>query len=226
MPGYMTRISSIALGGLDYQIRSLSDQQQYADPQGQAGRAGISSAQWGLFGQVWPAGRALAQAVTEIDVRGKRVLELGCGLALASLVLARRGADITASDHHPLAEQFLAYNAGLNQLPMPVYRDLPWTADGAELGRFDLIIGSDILYERGHSALLAALLERLAHAQAEIVISDPGRGNSGRMTHALLAQGYRASEDRQAFEIDELAPFRGRVLRFTRGDKFVSVLST
>lgn len=99
MPGYQTQITGVPLGGLDLKIRSLSDHQQYADVQGQAGRAGISSAQWGLFGQIWPAGRVLAQAMCVFDIRGKRILELGCGLALASLVLARRGADITASDH-------------------------------------------------------------------------------------------------------------------------------
>lgn len=90
---------------------------------------------------------------------------------------------------------------------MPVYRDLPWSATAAELGQFDLIIGSDILYERGHSAVLAVLLDKLALARWEFVISDPGRGNSGRMTHALLAQGYLASEDRQAFALDEMPPF-------------------
>ena len=216
MPGYQTQITGVPLGGSDLKIRSLSDHQQYDDVQGQADRAGISSAQWGLFGQIWPAGRILAQAMCVIDIRGKRILELGCGLALASLVLARRGADITASDHHPLAEQFLAYNAGLNGLPMPIYRDLPWSATAAELGQFDLIIGSDILYERGHSAVLAVLLDKLALARSEIVISDPGRGNSGRMTAALVAQGYQASEDRKAFSNGELPPFRGRLLRFTR----------
>lgn len=82
------------------------------------------------------------------------------------------------------------------------------------------------LHERGHSSLLATSLARLAHAPAELIISDSGRGNRGRMTHALLAQGYRASEDGRALEIAELAPLRNRVLRFTRSDKFVSVLST
>lgn len=233
VPGYLTRISDVPLGGPDMRVRSLSDNRQYDDLQGHADRAGISSAQWGHFGQIWPSGCALAQAMYVFDVDGKRILELGCGLALASLVLARRGADITASDHHPLAEQFLAYNAGLNDLPMPVYRDLPWSADASELGRFDLIIGSDILYERNHCALLAALLDRLAQAQSEIVISDPGRGNSGRMTHALAAQGYRCSEQRLAFAQAEAPPFRGRILRFARDaqrrgpdDKTVSALST
>jgi predicted nicotinamide N-methyase len=217
VPGYTTTISSVPLGGGDLRIRALKDAGQYADVQGQAERAGISSAQWGHFGQIWPSGVVLAQAMCSFAIVGKRVLELGCGLGLASLVLARRHADVTASDHHPLAEQFLAYNAGLNELTMPVYRDLPWSAIAGELGTFDLIIGSDILYERGHSQTLAGLLGRLANARSEIVISDPGRGNSGRMTRALVDQGYQPHESRQAFRADEQAPFRGRMLRFARG---------
>ena len=146
----------------------------------------------------------------------RRILELGCGLALSSLMLARRGADITASDNHPLAEQFLAYNAGLNQLPMPVYRDLPWLDSGAELGQFDLILGSDILYEREHAAILAALLQRMSTATAEIIISDPGRGNGGRLITALAAVGFGVIETRMAFSADDSAPFKGRLLHFRR----------
>jgi predicted nicotinamide N-methyase len=217
VPGYLTRISHVSLGGRDLRIRALSDATQFADVQGHADRAGISSAQWGHFGQIWPSGVVLAEAMCGFAIGGKRVLEIGCGLGLASLVLARRDADITASDHHPLAEQFLAYNAGLNGLTMPVYRDLPWAASAGELGSFDLIIGSDILYERGHSAALAGLLERLAKASAEIVISDPGRGNGGRMTRALLAQGYRAEVECRPFHANEREPFRGRLLHFSRG---------
>lgn len=216
MPGYQTQISNVSLCGHEYQIRSLSDKAQYADPQKQAERAGISSAQWGLFGQIWPAGRVLAESLCQLDIQGRRILELGCGLGLSSLMLARRGADITASDNHPLAEQFLAYNAGLNHLPMPVYRDLPWLNGGTELGSFDLIIGSDILYEREHASTLAALLQRMATPKADIVISDPGRGNGGRLITALAALGFSASETRIAFTDKDVAPYKGRILRFTR----------
>ncbi|MGE4072865.1 MAG: methyltransferase [Lysobacterales bacterium] len=216
MPGYQTQITQVPLCGHVYQIRGLSDRSQYADPQGQADRAGISSAQWGLFGQIWPAGRVLAESLCTMDLGGRRILELGCGLALSSLMLARRGADITASDNHPLAEQFLAYNAGLNQLPMPVYRDLPWLDSGAELGQFDLILGSDILYEREHAAILAALLQRMSTATAEIIISDPGRGNGGRLITALAAVGFSVSETRMAFSAEDSAPFKGRLLHFRR----------
>ena len=216
MPGYATRLLTLRFGGLDYRIRALSDLQQFADPHGRAERAGISSAQWSLFGQVWPSGRVLAQAMSGFEVAGKRILELGCGLGLSSLVLQRRQADITASDHHPLAEEFLTYNAALNGLPIPAYLDLAWTLPQPDLGLFDLIIGSDVLYERGHAEQLASLVLRHTRPEAEVLITDPGRGNSGAFTTAMRGQGYAVDEVRSAFDDGDTAPFRGRLLSYRR----------
>ena len=217
MPGYSTRQLTVRLGGRDYRIRALSDKQQFADPTGAAERAGISSSLWSLFGQVWPSGRVLAEAMSGIDINGKRILEIGCGLGLSSLVLQDRQADITASDHHPLAKSFLDHNATLNGLPALRYHDLPWATPDATLGHFDLVIGSDILYERDHAALLAQVLLRHARPCAEVLITDPGRGNSGAFTRAMLAQGYTASEQRSRFDERDVAPFRGRLLSYRRG---------
>jgi predicted nicotinamide N-methyase len=216
MPGYTTRLLTVRLGGRDYRVRALSDLQQFADRNGAAERAGISSALWSLFGQVWPSGRVLAEAMSTFEVAGKRILELGCGLGLSSLVLQQRGADVTASDHHPLAESFLVHNAALNALPTIIYRDLPWAVPDATLGRFDLIIGSDILYERDHAALLAQMMLRHAANDAEVLITDPGRGNSGPFTRALAGQGYAVSEQRSRFNEADIAPFRGRLLSYRR----------
>jgi predicted nicotinamide N-methyase len=216
MPGYSTRQLTVLLGGHDYLIRALSDRQQFADPHGEAERLGISPALWGLFGQLWPAGALLAEAMAIHEVAGKRVLELGCGLALSSLVLQRRKADITASDHHPLAELFLRRNARQNHLPLVAYRDLPWAIPDASLGRFDLIIGSDILYERGHAELLAALVLRHAGEHAEILITDPGRGNSARFSKALALQGFAVDEILSRLNAADIPPFRGRLLSYRR----------
>src|SRR3546814_18845005 len=49
-----------------------------------------------------------AEAMATHDVAGKRILTIGCGLGLASLVLRRRGAAVVASDYHPPAATFLA----------------------------------------------------------------------------------------------------------------------
>jgi predicted nicotinamide N-methyase len=218
MPGYTTRELVVRLGSNDYRIRALSDLQQFADPHHQADRIGISSALWSLFGQVWPAGRVLAEAMCTHDIVGKRILELGCGLGLSSLVLQRRRADITASDHHPLAESFLRHNAAQNQLTSVIYCDLRWEIPDDTLGRFDLIIGSDILYESGHADLLAAIVSRHALRDAEVLITDPGRGNSAPFTRALAEQGFSVTELRSRFDASDIAPFRGRLLSYHRGD--------
>jgi predicted nicotinamide N-methyase len=218
MPGYATRCLTVHIGEHDYRLRALSDLNQFVDRDGAAERAGISSAQWSLFGYPWPSGCVLAETMSTFDVGGKRILELGCGLGLSSIVLQHRGADITASDHHPLASSFLEYNAALNGLAKITYRDLPWADVDEELGHFDLIIGSDILYERGHAALVSDLIAQHACAGSEVLITDPGRGNSGSFSRAMESQGYTVSEQRSRFEEHEIAPFRGRLLSYSRTD--------
>lgn len=216
MQGYETRKLNVEIGTDSYKLRALSDKQQYYDPDGIAERAGISSATWSLFGQLWPASEALARKMSKTDIANRRILEVGCGLGLSSLVLQRRGADITASDHHPLAEPFLDYNAALNQLSPIAYHDLPWEQPAPELGRFDLIIGSDILYERDHAETLARLIKRHALPRSEVIITCPGRRYRGRFSRALKAQGYSLTEKRKPFAVGEASPVLGFLLRFSR----------
>ena len=216
MPGYRVKQTTQSVGGHTYRLRVLSDTQQFADPDGRGAEMGISSAQWSLFGQLWPAGRLLAQAVQRFDIAGKRILELGCGIGLASLVLQRRGADIVASDAHPLPEVFLAYNAALNGLPALHFRRLQWHAPLPTLGRFDAIIASDVLYERGSAELLDGVIERHALPAAEILLTDPGRGNSNRFSRLAMARGFALDEERCPMSDADLPPHRGRILHYRR----------
>lgn len=216
MPGYSTRNLLLHVGGHPWQLRVLSDARQYADPDGHGERLGISPAQWSLFGQVWPSGQRLAQAMLGFDVAGKRILELGCGIGLACLVLQRRGASVVASDIHPLADAFLAYNAALNALPAVHYRQLSWDVSLPSLGRFDLIIGSDLLYERGQPERLGAVIERHAFPEAEVLLTDPGRGHSARFSKVLAAQGFGLEASRSSVEGDDSGATRGQVLHYRR----------
>ncbi|GFZ97391.1 class I SAM-dependent methyltransferase [Dyella caseinilytica] len=216
MPGYSTRNERVSIGGHIYRLRVLTDKQQFSDPDGHADRLGISSAQWSLFGQVWPSGRLLAQAMHRFDISQKRVLELGCGIGLASLVLQHRGADVVASDVHPLAEAFLAYNAALNELPALHYRQLRWNVPLPTLGHFDLIIASDVLYEIDHAELLAGVVKQHAYPKAEVLVTDPGRGHSNRFSRLLEMQGFTLEEKRCPMDDSDSPPFRGRLLHYTR----------
>lgn len=217
MPGYETRKLDVQVGAFHCRIRALRDHMQYADKNGSAQRAGICSASWSLFGQLWPASKVMAKAVKHIDIKNRRILELGCGLGLPSLLLQSRGADVTASDYHPLSESFLDYNATLNKLPLIPYLNLPWVGDTPDVGHFDLIVGSDVLYERDHARMLARRIQQLAAPVAKVLITCPGRGYGNQLSRLLKESGFALTETRMAFSKGEKAPFRGRLLCYRRG---------
>jgi predicted nicotinamide N-methyase len=230
MPGYLTREDPVAVtGAADLQIRSLLDRQQFADPDGIALRLGISSAAWPLFGLLWPSGHELAgRMATRVVTAGERILELGCGLALASLVAHRRGADVTASDCHPMADAFLRQNLRLNGLPPLPYRHGHWTAEQPVPagpagqtdvhGRYDLIVGSDLLYERDEAGLLARFIDRHAQASAEVWVIDPNRGNRAAFHRHMADHGFARDELALVTAASMgRAAYRGRLLRYRRG---------
>lgn len=233
MPGYDVKLQTLAIrGAADLQIRSLLDHDQFADPAGAAAALGISSAQWPLFGQVWPSGLHLAAAMALRPLpEGERILEIGCGLALASLVCHRRGAEVTASDIHPLAGAFLLENLRLNALVPMRYCHGDWganavaTADTAPRvqGRFDLIIGSDVLYERDDGGALAAFVERHALPRCELLIVDPNRGNRAAFERRMAALGFAFSETLLGEPAGRPA-YRGRLMRFLRKCRHSSVV--
>ena len=216
MPGYSVETSTYRIGAEDFRIRSLCNRRQYWDPDGRAERAGISSATWPIFGVVWPAGIALAQEMSHFTFAGLKILEVGCGIGLSSLVLKRQGADITATDYHPLAEEFLRFNSDLNDLPPIKFHNAPWAGPNPNLGRFDLIVGSDLLYERGHPALLSAFLACHTESTAQVILADPGRKRCGQFSSQMNAEGYSRTEQRFHCSGEASAQPHGRMMSFAR----------
>ncbi|MBI4990101.1 MAG: SAM-dependent methyltransferase [Rhodocyclales bacterium] len=217
MPGYQVKFQRVGVAGSDdMDIRSLLDRQQYADPLGEARAAGISPASWPLFGQLWPSAEKLADLMQAWEIGSRRVLEIGCGLGLASLVVHRRGGDITASDCHPLAEAFLQENLLLNKLPAMKYLPGDWARANQALGEFDLIIGSDVLYEPGLPQLLAAFIERHAAWSSEVLIVDPNRGNRIAFNRCMARLGFGLSERQIDAPLHDGSPYRGRLLHYRR----------
>jgi predicted nicotinamide N-methyase len=161
-------------------------------------------------------------------VPGQRILEIGCGLALASLVGHRRGADVTASDCHPLAARFLARNLALNALPPMNYRHGDWARAAAPAaprvrpgsalrGRYELLMGSDVLYDRDASTALAGFIGRHAAPAGEVWIVDPDRGNRPAFNRRMGTLGYALEDCRidSAARLGALA-YRGRLLVYRR----------
>lgn len=224
-PGYQTKQESVAIQGVpNLLIRSLLNKQQFHDPDDAALHLGISSAYWSLFGLLWPSGFRLAERLAlRPIVTGDRILEIGCGLGLASLVGHRRGANVTASDCHPLAGQFLKENLRLNALAPMAYRHGHWGHHEAQIqdttvdGKFNLIIGSDILYERDEQGDLANYIHNHVEDHAEVWVVDPNRGNRSHFHRNMSAHGFQLHEeclDLVASEFTEA--YKGRILIYSR----------
>ena len=122
---------------------------------------------------LWRSGVALARELAEVDLTGRRVVELGCGLAVPSLAAARAGAAVLATDSDPDALALVVRNASINGVGVET-AVVDWQAPGELISRgpFDVVLAADVLYERQSVAPLLALLPRLA---AETWIADPGR---------------------------------------------------
>jgi len=150
------------------------------------------------------------------ELDGKRILELGCGLALASMVIHRRGGDVTASDCHPLAESFLKENLRLNHLPPMKYRTGNWGRSASDMGRFDLIIGSDLLYDRNQPQALSAFIDEHSCSTVEVVIVDPDRGNISGFNRHMTGLGYTHCQSRVSRLPDGETAYKGRVHSYGR----------
>ena len=177
---------------------------------------GISREAFPLFGILWASSEVLACLMLEEDIGERRFLEVGCGLGLASLVLRLRGADVTAMDIHPLAEDLLAANLSLNACRSIPFAARSWSDEDLDLGSFDLVIGSDILYEPKHSSRLPAFLDRHIAPGGQALIVDPDRGQLDQFQAEMDARGFSSESWAPEF-VDHLdTPYLGKVCRFSR----------
>ena len=134
------------------------------------------------WAELWPAAVALAREVETRPVAGADVLELGCGLALPSLVAAARGARVTAVDWAPEAIALLERNRARNHLAL-VAAVADWREPAPLVGKgpWDLVLASDVLYEDRNVDPLLALLPRLGR---EVLLAEPGRPHAARFLAA------------------------------------------
>ncbi|HEY2849021.1 MAG TPA: class I SAM-dependent methyltransferase, partial [Gemmatimonadaceae bacterium] len=107
------------------------------------------------WAEVWPASTALAGLAATLDGSGKRALELGCGVGLVTIGALRAGFDVLATDYYEDALLFARRNGLRATGREPRTRHVDWRAFPADLGRFDVVLASDVLYEREYATLVA-----------------------------------------------------------------------
>src|SRR3954447_17882806 len=161
------------------------------------------------WARLWPSASLLAlELAGRPPGPGTRVLELGCGLGLPSVVAARGGAAVLATDGHTDAVAFAAHSLALNELEGTVITaDMGADADAlVERGPFDLVLAADILYTVENTDALMRLLPRLLEPNGELWLGDPDRAGGRRFLAAARSLLHLSSKDGDEPSLHTLRP--------------------
>jgi predicted nicotinamide N-methyase len=140
------------------------------------------------WAELWPSARVLAERLLSTDGAGKRLLELGCGSGLVTTCAAMAGYEVCASDYYDDALLFARVNAWRQGEHRIKTRLLDWRNMPARLPRFEVVVASDVLYERPYGALVARVLSATLAPGGQAIIADPGRVGRDDFIATLTAE--------------------------------------
>ena len=127
------------------------------------------------WADIWPSSLVLSARLLEERGEGRRLLELGCGSGLVTMAAMQAGFDVTATDYYEDALHFTRANAWRALGREPVARMVDWRSFPAGLNNFDVVVASDVLYERAYATLVAEAIERSLASHGTAIVADPGR---------------------------------------------------
>lgn len=166
------------------------------------------------WADVWPSSIVLAEKLLELNGEGKTALELGCGVGLSTLAAMSSGYDVLATDYYEDALDVTRANVFRNLGREARTQLVDWRHLPGNLGQFDLVFASDVLYEKEYAALLPVLLDGLIRAGGIALVADPGRVAAPIFLEASATQGlvvlkketrpFEAGEIKQKIDIYEI----------------------
>ena len=152
---------------------------------------------------MWPSATALARRLSREDLAGRRTIELGCGVGLATIAALDGGARVLATDYYEAALDFARYNARANVGLEPETALLDWRAPGAgDAGTFDLVFAADVLYEESSARALAGLVPSLLAPNGVALFADPGRRWEPLFRELMGEAGFRFETEETTVEVE------------------------
>jgi SAM-dependent methyltransferase len=144
------------------------------------------------------------------DLRGKRVLDLGCGAGEAAVWFAKQGAEVVASDLSPEFLNLVEKVADLHGVRVQTHR-----ADADKLGlpaeSFDVVYAGNVLHHVNTDQTLEIIAEVLKPGGV-LVSWDPLCHNPVINVYRRMASGVR-TPDEHPLHIRDLGKFRRHFAR-------------
>ncbi|HEX5163996.1 MAG TPA: methyltransferase [Thermomicrobiales bacterium] len=155
------------------------------------------------WAEIWPSGIALADAMLAAPevVRGRRALELGCGLGTTATAALQAGAELTVTDYAEGALALCRVNTRANAGRAPAAMQLNWRRPSDALLElagvgFPVVLAADVLYEARDIEPLLALTARIVAPGGTLWLAEPGRPIAREFVARAEAGGWRSSQRR------------------------------
>ena len=153
------------------------------------------------WAELWPSAVGLATHLMKYPtlVDDRTVLEIGGGLGLPGLIAASLGAMATETDYLQDAVDFARKNAEINDIKNIHFKTFDWRkAEGSE--RFDVLLASDVAYERSQFDHLRNAFTHLVKPDGLILLSEPNRYIAEPFLKDISAAGY--SMEKYSYEVE------------------------
>ncbi len=161
------------------------------------------------WADIWPSSTVLAAHMVGLKKTGvrrsRKGLELGCGVGLVTTAAMIADYDMLATDYYTDALAFTRANAWRETRKSPEARMIDWRAFPEEVRGFDLILASDVLYEKEYARLLPGIFKRALAPGGMVIVADPGRIGVPEFIDECRTQGLEIrSKVTHPFDVGEI----------------------
>jgi predicted nicotinamide N-methyase len=172
------------------------------------------------WADIWPSSTILARHFIELSESKRprspgRGLELGCGVGLVTTAAMIAGYEMIASDYYTDALAFTRANAFRNTGKSPSAEMIDWRHFPRDVNNLDLILASDVLYEKEYARLLPGIFKGVLKRGGMAIVADPGRigvpdfieecAEVGLVIRSKVTHAFESGEIKQKIDLYEIA---------------------